>query len=82
LQEDIVMKGDMMMAFIRPKRLRQVEYLVPVIEAIAGWVSAQSASEGYSAGCSLVVIDMEQYYEWAFELVSARTIAKDRSFPI
>ena len=80
LQEDIVMKDDMMMAFIRPKRLLEVECLVPVIEAIAGWVSAQSASEDYSVGCSLVV--MEQYHERAFELVSARTIAKDRSLPI
>lgn len=74
------MKGDMMMAFIRPKRLREVECLVPLIEAICGWVSAQSVSEGYSTGCSLVV--MEQDYERAFGLVSVRTIAKDRSLPI
>ena len=80
LQVDIVMKDDTMMVFIRPKRLREVECLVPVIEAIAGWVSAQSASEDYSAGCSLVV--MVQYHERAFELVSVRTITKDRSLPI
>jgi hypothetical protein len=76
LQEDIVMKGDMMTAFIRPKRLREVECPVSVIEAIGGWVLAQFVSEGYSAWCSLVV--MEQYHERAFELVSERTIAKDR----
>jgi len=48
--------------------LREVECPVPVIDAIGGWVSAQSAGEGYGAGYSLAV--MEQYLERAFALVS------------
>ena len=43
---------------------------MPVIDAIGGWVTAQSAGEGYGAGYSLAV--MEPYLERAFALVSAR----------
>lgn len=50
--------------------LREVGCPVPVIDAIGGWVTSQSAGEGYGAGYSLVVMD--QYLKKAFALVSDR----------